>query len=170
MNRTQKTETVEALNATMQDSGVVVVCHYKGLTVKQITDFRSKLRDLGGQFKVTKNRLAQLAVKDTDYEGLGDLFTGPTGIATSSDPVAAAKIAYEFAKDNDKLVIVGGGLGAKVLDKAGVEALAKLPSLDELRSKLVGLIQAPATKIARVVQAPAQQMVGVTKAYGAKGA
>ena len=168
MNTTQKAEAVTALNETLNDSGSVVVCHYKGLTVAEITDFRSKLRELGGSFKVAKNTLAKRALKGTDYEGLEDLFAGPTGIAVSQDPVAAAKVAHEFAKENDKLIILGGGLGADVLDKAGVEALAKLPSLDELRSKLVGLFQAPATKIARVLQAPAQQVVGVTKAYGEK--
>ena len=166
MNAAEKAQTVAALNEKLGESGAVVVCHYKGLTVAEITDFRSRLRELGGSFTVAKNTLAKLALKGTDYEGLDGLFTGPTGIAVSNDPVTAAKVAYDYAKDNDKLVIIGGGMGANVLDEKGVEALAKLPSLDELRSKLVGLLQAPATKIARVMQAPAQQMVGVTQAYG----
>ena len=170
MNRTEKQEAIAQYNGLFKDSGSVVVCHYQGLTVKGLNDFRSKLREEGGQFTVTKNTLAKLAAKDTDYEGLSDLFSGQTGIVYSQDPVAAAKVAYNFAKDNDKLVILGGGLGAKVLDKNGVEALAKLPSLDEVRGKLVGLLQAPATQIARVLQAPAQAMVGVTQAYGQKGA
>lgn len=170
MNRTEKQQAVQDLNATLSNSASVVVCHYKGLTVKQITAFRAKLRAEGGSFKVTKNTLAKLASEGTSYEGLKDFFTGPTGIAVSNDPVTAAKVAYEFAKDNDKLVIVGGGLGDKVLDVAGVEALAKLPSLDQIRGTLVGLLQAPATQIARVIAAPAVQLVNVTKAQGEKAA
>jgi len=166
MNRTEKQEAINTYNGMFTDSGSVVVCQYKGLTMKDMNAFRSDLRAEGGHFTVTKNTLAKLASKDTDYEGLQDLFTGPTGIVYSTDAVAAAKVAYNFAKKNDKLVILGGGLGAKVLDVAGVEALAKLPSLDEVRGTLVGLLQAPATKMARVLQAPASQMVNVTKAYG----
>lgn len=166
MNRTEKQEAIAQYNGFFKDSGSVVVCQYSGLTVKGLNDLRARLREEGGQFTVTKNTLAKLAAKDTDYEGIADLFTGPTGIVFSQDPVAAAKVAYNFAKDNDKLVIMGGGLGSKVLSKDEVEALAKLPSLDELRGTLVGLLQAPATKIARVLQAPAQAMVGVTQAYG----
>jgi large subunit ribosomal protein L10 len=169
MNRTEKQEAIQAYNGLFNDSGSVVVCHYKGLTMPDLNAFRSKLREEGGHFTVTKNTLAKLATKGTDYEGLAELFSGPTGIVYSQDPVAAAKVAYNFAKDHENLVILGGGLGAKVLDKAGVEALAKLPSLDEVRGKLVGLLQAPATQIARVLQAPAQAMVGVTQAYGQKG-
>lgn len=170
MNRTEKQEAIAQYNGFFKESGSVVVCHYSGLTVSGLNDLRARLRAEGGHFTVTKNTLAKLAAKDTDYEGLSDLFTGPTGIVYSQDPVAAAKVAYNFAKDNENLVIVGGGLGAKVLDKDGVEALAKLPSLDEIRGTLVGLLQAPATKMARVLQAPAQQMVGVTQAYGQKEA
>lgn len=166
MNRTEKQEAIEAYNGLFTESNSVVVCSYKGLTVSDLNEFRAELRKEGGNFTVTKNTLAKLASKDTDYEGLNDLFTGPTGIVYSTDAVAAAKVAYNFAKTNDNLVILGGGLGDKVLDVAGVEALAKLPSLDEVRGKLVGLVQAPATKIARVLQAPAQQLVGVTQAYG----
>jgi len=166
MNRTEKQEAIGTYNGMFADSGSVVVCHYKGLTMADMNEFRSRLRAEGGHFTVTKNTLAKLAAKDTDYEGLQDLFTGPTGMVYSTDAVAAAKVAYNFSKDNKNLVILGGGLGAKVLDIAGVEALAKLPSLDEVRGTLVGLLQAPATKIARVLQAPASQMVNVTKAYG----
>lgn len=166
MNRTEKQEAIQTYNGMFSDSGSVVVCHYQGLTVTDLNKLRSQLREEGGKFTVTKNTLAKLAAKDTDYAGLDDLFVGQTGIVYSQDPVAAAKVAYNFAKDNENLVILGGGLGAKVLDKAGVEALAKLPSLDEVRGKLVGLLQAPATQMARVLQAPAQAMVGVTQAYG----
>ena len=170
MNRSEKQQAVQDLNSTLSNSESVIVCHYKGLTVAQITDFRAQLRAEGASFKVTKNTLAKLASEGTSYEGLKDLYTGPTGIAVSNDPVVAAKVAYNFAKTNDKLVILGGGLGTKVLDVAGVEALAKLPSLDEVRGKLVGLLVAPATKIARVVAAPAVQLVNVTKAQGEKSA
>lgn len=168
MNRAQKAEAVEALNQTFTGNGVVVVAEYKGLTVAEITDYRTKLRAEGGQFKVTKNRLAKIAAKGTDYEGLVEMFKGPVGIAYSEDPIVAAKVTYNFAKGNDKLVIIGGGMGAEVLDKAGVEALAKLPSLDEIRGKIVGVLQAPAQKVVGVLQAPARDLVGVTKAYSEK--
>jgi large subunit ribosomal protein L10 len=168
VNRAQKAEAVEALNQTFTGNGVVVVAEYKGLTVAEITDYRTKLRAEGGQFKVTKNRLAKIAAKGTDYEGLVEMFKGPVGIAYSEDPIAAAKVTYNFAKGNDKLVIIGGGMGAEVLDKAGVEALAKLPSLDEIRGKIVGVLQAPAQKVVGVLQAPARDLVGVTKAYSEK--
>ena len=170
MNRSEKQQAVQDLNSTLSNSESVIVCHYKGLTVAQITDFRAQLRAEGASFKVTKNTLAKLASEGTSFAGLKDLYKGPTGIVVSNDPVVAAKVAYNFAKTNDKLVILGGGLGDKVLDVAGVEALAKLPSLDEVRGKLVGLLVAPATKIARVVAAPAVQLVNVTKAYGEKSA
>lgn len=168
MNRAQKAEAVEALNKTFQENPIFVVAEYKGLTVAQMTDLRAQLRAEGGQFKVTKNRLAKIAVKGTQFESMSDLFKGPVGVAYSSDPVAAAKIAHKFAKDNDNLVILGGALEGNALDVAGVEALAKLPSLDEIRGKLVGVLQAPAQKLACVMQAPARDLVGVTKAYGEK--
>ena len=169
MNRAQKTEAVEALNKTFQDNQLVVLAEYKGLTVSQLTELRSMLRAEGGQFKVAKNRLAKIAIKGTNFEGLDEMFKGPVGIAYSNDPVVAAKIAYNFAKDNEKLVILGGCLGTDVLDVAGVEMLAKLPSLDEVRGKIVGILQAPAQKIVGVLQAPARDLVGVTKAYADKG-
>lgn len=166
MNRTEKQEAIELYNEMFNEAQSVVVCQYNGLTVAGVNELRAQLRAEGGKFTVTKNTLAKLATKETDYEGLIDLFAGPTGIVCSSDPVVAAKVAYNFAKENDSLQILGGGLGAKVLDKSGIEALAKLPSLDEVRGKLVGLLQAPATQLARITAAPAQQLVGVTQAYG----
>jgi large subunit ribosomal protein L10 len=139
------------------------------VTAPQTQDLRRKMRDAGASFKVTKNRLTRLALKGTKFEAIESLFTGPTGIAYSEDPVTAAKIAVEFAKDNDKLTIVGGAMEATVLDASGVEALAKLPSLDELRGKLIGLLQAPATKLAGVTQAPAGQLARLLNAYAQKG-
>lgn len=170
MSPEKKSQEIDAMKSRFEESEVIVVTHYSGLTVSEISDLRSQLRAEGASFKVTKNTLAKLALKGTQFEHLEEFFSGPTGVATSSDPVAAAKVAHKFAKDNEKLIILGGAMGAMKLDKEGVEALAKLPSLDELRSKLVGLLQAPASKMVGVTQAPAQQMVGVTKAYGATGA
>lgn len=169
MSRAQKEAEIKELNERFSSDELVVVTHYSGLTVTEMSDLRAKLREEGGTFKVTKNSLTKLALKGTQFEQIGDMFAGPTGVATSQDPVAAAKVAHNFAKDNDKLIILGGALGEMILDAAGVEAIAKLPSLDEIRSKLVGLLQAPAQKIAGVMQAPARELVGVTKAYGEKG-
>ncbi len=168
MSRSGKEAEVQSLNENFSNSELVVVAHYSGLSVEALTQLRNNLRNEGASFKVTKNSLAKLALKGTQFEAIEGLFSGPTGIATSQDPVAAAKVAYKFAKDHNKLVILGGALGGKVLDAKEVEALAKLPSLDELRSKLVGLLQAPAQKIASVTAAPARDLVGVTKAYGEK--
>ncbi|MGB3378801.1 50S ribosomal protein L10 [Allopontixanthobacter sediminis] len=170
MDRSQKTDAVAALNSTFAESGVVVVTRNLGLTVAQSTDLRAKMRDAGASYKVAKNSLAKLALKDTDYEGLSELLTGPTALATSTDPVAAAKAAVEFAKTNDKLEIVGGAMGKLVLDEKGVRSLASMPSLDELRGKLVGLVMAPATKIAQVVNAPAAKLARVFGAYSTKEA
>lgn len=169
MSRAQKEDEIKELNERFSNDELVVVTHYSGLTVKEMSDLRAKLREEGATFKVTKNSLAKLAIKGTQFEQIDEMFSGPTGVATSQDPVAAAKVAHNFAKDNDKLIILGGALGEMILDAAGVEAIAKLPSLDEIRSKLVGLLQAPAQKIAGVMQAPARELVGVTKAYGEKG-
>lgn len=167
MDRNQKAAEIEALKTRISECETIVVAQYSGLTVAEMTDLRSKLRAAGADsFKVTKNTLMRIALKGSRFEEISDLFSGPVGIATSADAVSAAKIAHEFSKENDKLVLVGGAMGATILDKAGVEALAKMPSLDELRGTLIGLLQAPATKVARVLQAPAQNMVGVTKAYG----
>ncbi|MGE4411367.1 MAG: 50S ribosomal protein L10 [Sphingobium sp.] len=170
MDRTQKAELVSELNAVFGEVGVVVVTRNLGMTVAQSTTLRQKMREAGASYKVAKNRLAKIALKDTDYEGISDLLTGPTALATSVDPVAAAKVAVEFAKTNDKLEIVGGAMGTTVLDAEGVKALASMPSLDELRAKLVGLIQAPATKLATVTQAPAAQLARVFNAYATKEA
>ena len=170
MDRAQKTEAVAELNRTFNEVGVVVVTRNLGLTVAQSTELRIKMREAGATYKVSKNKLARIALKDTDYAALSDLLTGPVGLATSTDPVAAAKVVADFAKTNDKLEIVGGGMGATVLDKAGVTALASLPSLDELRAKIVGLVQAPATKLAQLSNAPAAKLARVFGAYGAKDA
>ena len=170
MNRSEKTDAVASLNATFNDVAVVVVTRNLGLTVAQSTDLRLKMRDAGAGYKVAKNRLAKIALNNTQYESLSDLLTGPTALATSGDPVAAAKVAVEFAKTNDKLEIVGGAMGSTVLDVEGVMALASLPSLDELRAKLIGLVQAPATKVVQVISAPAGQLARVFGAYAAKEA
>lgn len=170
MDRSQKAESVAQLNAVFNEVGVVVVTRNLGLSVKQSTDLRSKMRDAGATYKVAKNRLAKLALKDTQYSGLEEYLTGPTALAWSTDPVAAAKAAVDFAKTNDKLEIVGGAMGSTQLDAAGIKALASMPSLDELRAKIVGLVNAPATKVATLVNAPASKLARVFGAYGAKEA
>lgn len=170
MNRSEKTDAVAALNANFNQSAVVVVTRNLGLTVAQSTDLRLKMRDAGAAYKVAKNSLAKIALKDTQYDPISDLLTGPVALATSTDPVAAAKVAVEFAKTNPKLEIVGGAMGDTVLDVEGVKALASMPSLDELRAKIVGLVQAPATKIAQLATAPAAKLARVFGAYAAKEA
>ena len=164
MNRTQKAELIDTLQSTFNASTTVVVAHQVGMTVAESGDLRQKMRDAGAGCKVTKNRIAKLALKGTRYEGLDSILTGPTVVGTSEDPVAAAKILVDYAKENSKITIIGGSMDGKSLDKAGVEALARMPSLGELRGKLVGLVQAPATKVARVVQAPAGKLARVVKA------
>ena len=170
MDRAQKAELVAELKQTLNEANVVVVTRNLGLTVAQSTTLRNRMRDAGARFKVTKNRLALIALEGTPYQSIGDLLTGPTALATSSDPVAAAKAAVDFAKTNDRLEIVGGAMGDTLLDVNGVKALAELPSLDELRARLVGLIQAPATKIARTINEPGAQLARVIGAYAAKDA
>ena len=170
MDRSQKSDAVAELNAVFNEVGVVVVTRNLGLSVAQSTDLRGKMREAGASYKVAKNRLAALALKDTQYEGLEALLSGPTALGYSEDPVAAAKAAVEFAKSNDKLEIVGGSMGGQMLDEAGIKALASMPSLDELRGTIIGLVNAPATKIARVVNAPASKLARVFGAYGAKEA
>jgi len=170
VDKTQKAEVVEDLNGVFANAGSVVVAHYTGLTVAELSDLRTRMRAAGASFRVAKNRLAMRALKGTPIEGISDLFKGPTGIAVSSDPVAAAKVSAAYAKDNDKLVILGGSVGTTTLDANGVKALATLPSLDELRGKIVGLLVAPATKIAGVVAAPAGQLARVIGAYSKKEA
>jgi large subunit ribosomal protein L10 len=168
VDRGKKEALVAELRQTFDENELVVVTHQSGLNVAEASDLRRKMRDAGARFKVTKNRLAKLAIEGTKFAHLTNDFTGPTAIAVSVDPVAAAKVAVEFAFKNDKLIIVSGGLGEKTLDVASVNALAKLPSLDELRGKIVGLLQAPAGKLARVTQAPAGQLARVIGAYAAK--
>jgi large subunit ribosomal protein L10 len=170
MDRSQKADLVAELKNVFTETSVVVITRNLGLSVAQSTDLRLKMRDAGAQFKVAKNRLALIALEGTKYGPIGDMLTGPTALATSTDPVAAAKVAVEFAKSNDRLEIVGGAMGDTVLDVAGIKALAELPSLDQLRGTLVGLIQAPATKIARIVSEPGAMIARVTGAYAAKAA
>jgi large subunit ribosomal protein L10 len=170
MDRAQKRETVAGLKQVFNETNVVVVTRNLGLTVAQSTDLRNRMRSAGAAYKVTKNTLTLIALEGTTYAPLSELMTGPTALATSSDPVAAAKAAVDFAKSNDRLEIVGGAMGETLLDAAGVKALAALPSLDELRAKIVGLIQAPATKIARTIAEPGAQLARVIGAYAAKDA
>ncbi len=169
MDRSQKEELVSALNKTLESAALVVVTQQSGLTVSEVSGLRSQMREAGASYKVTKNRLTRLALEGTKYKALESMFTGPTAIASSEDPVAAAKVCVEFAKKNEKLTIVGGAMGETILDPAGINALAKLPSLDELRGKLIGVLQAPATKVAGVVQAPAGKLARVFSAYGSQG-
>ena len=168
MNRSEKAEAIAELNQTFKGANLVVVTRQSGLTVAEVTDLRRKIRAAGASYKVTKNRLTLRALEGTSFTALGSLFSGPTAIAYSEDPVAAAKVVAAFAKNNEKLTIVGGALGENVLDVAGVQALATLPSLDALRGTIIGLLQAPATKVAGVLQAPAGQLARVFGAYGAK--
>ncbi|WP_423141256.1 50S ribosomal protein L10 [Parablastomonas sp. CN1-191] len=170
MDRSQKADSVASLNAVFNEAGVVVIARNLGMTVAQSTQLRTKVRDAGAAYKVAKNRLAKLAIQDTDYVGIGDLLSGPTAIATSVDPVAAAKAVVDFAKTNDRIEIVGGAMGSQVLDADGIKALASMPSLDELRAKLIGLVNAPATKIAQLSTAPAAKLARVFGAYAAKEA
>lgn len=169
LSRAEKEQEVATWNERFQHGEMVVVTQYSGSTVSEMQELRVELRANGAEYKVLKNKLAKLAIKGTKFEHLNDMFTGPTGIAISTDPVAAAKVTQKFADSHKKFLIIGGGLGEKTLGVAEVKALSKLPSLDEIRGKLVGLIQAPATKIAGVLQAPAGQLARVCGAYGATG-
>lgn len=170
MDRAQKAEEVKSLQGVFSKAGVVVVGHYAGLTVADMTVLRSRLRQAGASLKVVKNRLVKIAIDGTPQASGAHLFNGPTAIAYSEDPVAATKVAVAYAKEKEKFVLLGGLLGGTVLDEKGVQALATLPSLDELRGKIIGLIQAPATKIAGVLQAPGGQLARVLSAYAAKDA
>ena len=168
MDRAEKREFVTSLNGVFKSTGSVVVAHYAGLTVAQINDLRSKMRAAGGTVKVAKNRLAVIALQGTESESMQALFKGQTLIAYSEDPVTAPKIASDFAKGNEKLIILGGAMGTTSLNADGVKALAALPSLDELRARLVGMIATPATRIAQVVNAPAASVARVIGAYARK--
>jgi len=171
MDRAQKSEAIETLKGVLADSGAVVVTHYLGLTVAEMTDLRGRLRKEGASLKVVKNTLVQKALQGAAGEAGDALFKGPVAIAYGPDPVSAAKVVTQFAKDNDKLSVIGGLLGqTTVLDQKGVQSLATLPSLDQIRAQLIGLVQAPATKIAGVVQAPAAQLARVLNAYATKDA
>lgn len=170
MDRSQKSDLVDELKQVFTETSVVVVTRNLGLSVAQSTDLRLKMRDAGAQFKVAKNRLALIALDGSRYQPIGDLLKGPIALATSSDPVAAAKVAVDFAKTTDRFEIVGGAMGDTVLDIDGIKALAALPSLDELRAKIIGLVQAPATKIARTVNEPGAQLARIFTAYAANEA
>ena len=170
MDRAQKQEAIEALKGVFDGAGAVVVTHYMGLTVAEMTDLRGRLRQEGAQLKVVKNTLVQKALGGSVGEAGDALFKGPVAIAYAPDPVSAAKVATQYAKDNEKFTVVGGLMGQEVLDKASVAALARLPSLDQLRAKLIGLLQAPATKIAGILQAPGGQLARVLNAYATKDA
>jgi large subunit ribosomal protein L10 len=168
MDRAQKAEQVAELKQTFEGASAVVITRNLGLTVAQSTTLRNRMREAGASYRVAKNTLALIAVEGTTYAPISDMLTGPTALATSSDPIAAAKVAVDFAKTTDRFEIVGGAMGDTLLDVNGVKALAELPSLDELRARIVGLIQAPATKVAQVIQAPAAQLARVFGAYAAK--
>jgi large subunit ribosomal protein L10 len=170
MDRSQKADLVDELKQVFSETSVVVVTRNLGLTVAQSTDLRLRMRDAGAQFKVAKNRLALIALDGSRYQPIGELLKGPTALATSGDPVAAAKVAVDFAKTNDRFEIVGGAMGDTVLDVEGIKALAALPSLDELRATIIGLVQAPASKIARTVNEPGAQLARLFSAYAAKEA
>lgn len=169
MDRAQKAETVAQLQESLTEVESIVITQNAGLTAAQASELRVQMRNAGVSFKVSKNRLVLRALKGTRFEGIGPMLKGPVGLATSKDPVAAAKIAAGFAKSNDKFIILGGALGDKVLDFAGVDALSKLPSLDEMRATLLALFQTPATRLATLSQAPASQLARVLKAYADKG-
>jgi large subunit ribosomal protein L10 len=169
VDRLAKKNTVAAMQGDFSEAKTVVVTHYAGMTVQEVTELRKKMNGLGAGFRVTKNRLAKLAVTGTQYDHLKGMFVGPTAVAFSDDPVAAAKGVVEFAKNNPKLIIIGGAIGGEVLSVDKVTSLAKLPSLDELRAKIVGMINTPATRIAGVVQAPAGQIARVLNAHSQQG-
>lgn len=170
MDKAAKTDAVATLNDVFSNTSVVVVAHYAGLTVAQFQKLRREMKANGATVKVAKNRLAKIALEGTDVASISNLLTGPTLIAYSSDPVAAPKVATAFAKDNDKLVILGGAMGKTALNPDGVKALASMPSLDELRAKLLGLLVAPATKVAQLSTAPAAKLARVFQAYADKDA
>ncbi len=168
MTRAQKQEMIDTAHATLKDSSVMILVHNNGMTVAQVSELRRRVREAGASYRVVKNRLAKLAAKDTPFEHISGMLKGPTAMATSADPVAAAKAIVEYAKINEKLVVLGGAFGERVLDVKGVEQLAKMPSLDQLRSTLIALIQTPGTRIASILQAPAGQVARVIGAHARK--
>ena len=170
MNRSQKQQWIEDVSAQAENAQIVIIAHYKGLTVAEMTELRRNVRAAGAGFKVTKNRLAHRAFAGTKYENVVPMFKGPTALTYANDPVAAAKALSEFAKKKEKLVLLGGAFGETVLDTAGIQQLATLPSLDELRAKILALLNTPATRIAGVLQAPAGQLARVFGAYSSKDA
>jgi large subunit ribosomal protein L10 len=170
MNRTQKKDWIETTHGEVKEAGIVIVSHYKGLTVAEITELRKNVRAAGAKFKVTKNTLAARAFAGTQYDKVVPLFSGPTALTVATDPVSAAKVLSEFAKKKEKLVLLGGAFGETVLDKAAIARLATLPSLDELRAQILALLNTPATRIAGVLQAPAGQLARVFNAYATKDA
>jgi large subunit ribosomal protein L10 len=169
VDRSQKSSLVSSLHERFSGATLVVITRQSGLTVAESTNLRRQMLKAGAGYKVTKNRLARLALEGTKFAELAPMFTGPTAVALSTDPVAAAKVAVEFAKTNEKLEIVGGALNSQVLDAAGIKALAMLPSLNELRAKFLGMLQTPATRVASVLQAPAGQLARVLRAKADKG-
>ncbi len=168
MNREEKQAFVAALKENLQDKSIAIITRQSGLTVSEVSELRAKIREVGAYHKVTKNTLARLAVNDTPFEGLAEHFVGPTSLSTAVEPVSLAKTLVEFAKGNEKIEIIGGVLDGKVMNKQSIEALAKLPSMDQLRGMLVGVISAPATKMARLLKEPATQLGRVVKAYSEK--
>ena len=168
MDRAQKQKLVDSLHGTLMQTELVVVTQQVGMTVAEVTTLRRQMREAGAGFKVTKNRLARRALEGTKFAQLAPLFKGPTAVAFSTDPVAAAKVAVNYSNANEKLSIVGGALGSQLFDPKGIKALAILPSLNELRAKLVGMLQTPATRVAQVLQAPAGQLARVMGAYASK--
>ena len=169
MERAAKKQAIDDLSEVFKGTSVAIVAHYSGLTVAQMQVLRKQMKQAGAAVKVSKNRLAKIALEGTDVVSIGSLLKGPTVIATSKDPVAAPKVAIEFAKTNEQFVILGGAMGKTVLNPDGVKALASLPSLDELRGKIVGLLVAPATKLAQLTNAPAAKLARVVQAYASKG-
>ena len=169
MERAKKAESIETLKGVFANAGAVVVTHYTGITVAQMEDLRGRLRKQGASFKVVKNRLAQKALDGAD-DGALALFKGPVGIAFGPDAVSAAKVSTQYAKDNEKFTIIGGLMGEQVLDAKGIDALAKLPSLDELRGRIIGMLNTPATRIAGTLQAPGGQLARLLNAYATKDA
>jgi large subunit ribosomal protein L10 len=170
VDRAAKQESITELSGVFKTSNVVVVAHYSGLSVAQMQTLRKQMKLAGAQVKVAKNRLAKIALKDTDAAAISPLLKGPTVLAYSGDPVAAPKVAVDFAKANEAFVILGGSMGKTTLDPNGVKALASLPSLDELRGKIVGLVMSPAAKIARLANAPAAKVARVIQGYASKSA